>query len=193
VTAVSTSISYAEVYRWSPVAQLELLRKPARRPEGSGPPLLPAQHRVLEGFPELAFIVFGVKRWLVPPELPQPGLGLQGEWGLRSLLAARLAYLLHRPVQAPDVLAPASFAEAVLEGLRMWIGELSRRKLVRGWQAHPGQDDLVLLELFCVDPESPSIVLPVRAHQVRPAGLDLLFVELRQEFGNPIATDAPKG
>lgn len=125
------------------------------------------------------------------PELPESGVSGQDEWQLRSQVAARLAYLHHRPVRPQDALLPASFAEAVLDGLRMWIAEVSRRRLVRSWQVHAGEDDLVLLELACSKADSPSAVLPIRLHQVRPDGLDLLLMDLQQEFGAPLAATAP--
>lgn len=186
VSVIMTGIPYRDVCRWSPVTQQEQLRILAKEPRPPCPaPWLDELAPFPEEFPDLLFIVGSVRRWFGFPELPEPGWAGQKDWDLRVKLAGHLSYAHHRPVQAHEVLLPAAFVEAVLNGLRMWLDEVARRKLVRGWQMHPGRDDLVLLELTPVNPDLPAVLVPIRRHQVGWCGLDLLMTELQLQYGAP--------
>jgi hypothetical protein len=185
VSVVSACTPYLELSRWSPVTQREYLRALAKAPAGRCAPWLGPIGRVPEKFPQLAFMHGSVSRWIKFPELPKPGFRGERNWQLRCGLAAHLAYASHRPVQPHEVLLPSFFADAVLEDVRMWIGEVVRRQLVNAWQVHPGENDLVTLELNPSDGDTPTVMLPLRLHQVGWAGLDLILADLMKEMGPP--------
>jgi hypothetical protein len=189
VSVVTACTPYSELSRWSPVTQREYLHALAKEPARPSAPWLGPLGCVPENFPQLAFMHGSLSRWNAFPELPPPGLRAEADWQLRCRLAAHLAYMSHRPVQPHDVLLPSNFAQAVAQGVRMWIAEVLRRQLVDAWQVRPGERDLVTLELNPSEGDTPTVMLPLRLHQIGSAGIDLILADLMKAMGPPVAQE----
>lgn len=189
-TVVEEPVSYLELCRWSPLTQRERLLALSGRKPGRVALLTAPQVQLPADFPVLSFLIVGVRRWLAHPELPEPGLAGGRDWALRSQLAAHLTYLHRQPaMDANDMRLPMPFAAAVLEGLRMWIAEVGRLGLANRWDLRVRHDDLLLLELGCPNPKEPTLILPLRRHQIGAYGLDLLVQDLKAEIGPLTATE----
>lgn len=187
-------VNYAELCRWSPVTQREHLQLLAGQRRGPSVPREPLAVEVPSGFPQLAFAVASVRCWNAPPHLPDPlDASSAAAWELRSRMAACLSYANQCQVRAQQVLLPARLHDAVLAGLRLWVGELAAQHLVRAWDVQPGAKDVMHLQLAgCVD-EGCRGQLAVRGHQVGRGGLSTLMADLELHFGRPgLAVCAPR-
>src|SRR6185369_6122157 len=186
VCVVTACTPYSQVSRWSPVTQREYLQVLAREAPKPSVPWLSPLADVPSDFPQLAFMHAGLARWFGFPQLPEPDVRAEKDWRLRCQLAAHLAYLCHRPVQPQDVLLPSNFAEAVLEGVRLWLADVLRRRLICAWEVHVADRDLVTLELRRRQQDEPTVMLPLRLHQIGWTGMDLLMTDIKQGLGAPV-------
>jgi hypothetical protein len=173
---------YAQICRFSPLWQRECLQILGRQPPGWRAPLRADGLRLGASFPRLAFVVGSVSEWIVAPEIGSDESG-ERDWPLQMETAARVGYMHGSQVAPANVGVPAAFAHAVLAGLRAWMRELVKERLVRGWQLDFGFDDTVVLQLPAANENSAGALIPIRLHQIGMQGLQVLLEDLQQLLG----------
>lgn len=180
---VACVTGYDELCRWSPISQRECLQLLARQTHAWRAALRPDTARLPPDWPRLAFVIGSVAEWIVQPQFPTAGDSPSKDWELQLQTAARTGYAQRCRVAAEHVGVPATFAAAVLDGLRGWLGEVARLELVRSWRIEPGRDDMVWLKFGGGGEELPAAAVPLRLHQIGQAGLHLLAVDLFERLG----------
>lgn len=184
VRVLGQSIRYEDLCNWSPLLQREYLQALEWRRSSCSRPAVRLAANLPDDWPRLAFVVGGVQKWKCLPQLTAAEVS-DGEWQLRERLAAHLGYIHQRDVIAGQVLAPLFFPQAVLAGLKLWIGELFECGHVDRWDLHLHLEDYVVLELMRPGADAEKTLLPIRLHHLGVGGYLALSAGIAAVAGPP--------
>jgi hypothetical protein len=185
VSLCTTLVPYADVCRWSPLTQREMLMQLECEKPRIQAPWSTHQLSLVEGLPHLSFVVGGLRRWLAQPDMPHT-TGAE-QVSLRAMVAAHAAFAQQVPLHKVQAAAPQIPQEAVLCGLQQWLSACVATGRVLRWDVANGPQDVVELVLFAQDDQILAVT-PVRLHQLPPCALDLLLEQLAREVAeaNPL-------